>query len=271
MVTEAAESTTPMLSTRKFATNRRTGPRIPGIKLNCARLFFERYHDLLRPGGRLVSIIDDGILSGRDYKWFRDFLRRKYLVRAIVSLPGDAFQRSKARVKTSYLVLEKRRSEGEQQPAVFMYACRYVGNDDPSRERTLPQDRIIREAARGEIQKVLDEYTAFVSGQGDQSFIVPPQRLDDRLDVKHCLMQTGRMSPEWSGEGINVLKVSDVASPKNFPEDDILDCRAYDGTATYLRVRYDGRAEAGEEIEPAETNHSKLTCCLWGRVPIERA
>ena len=223
-----------------------------------ALLFFERYHDLLSPGGRLVSIIDDGILSGKEYKWFRDFLRRKYLVRAIVSLPGDAFQRSKARVKTSYLVLEKRRSEGEQQPAVFMYACRYVGNDDPSRERTLPQDRIIREAAREEIQKVLDEYTAFLSGQGDQNFIVPPQKLDDRLDVKHCLMQTGHMSTEWYGSGINVLKVSDVASPKTFPGDDIIDCRAYDGTVTYLRVRYDGQAEAGGEIEPAETQHSKL-------------
>jgi type I restriction enzyme M protein len=57
-------------------------------------MFFERYHDVMKAGGRLISIIDDGILSGETYADFRDFLRSRFLIRAVVSLPGDAFQRS---------------------------------------------------------------------------------------------------------------------------------------------------------------------------------
>ncbi|MGH2639258.1 MAG: HsdM family class I SAM-dependent methyltransferase, partial [Rhabdochlamydiaceae bacterium] len=79
-----------------------TGSRIKlRSNLRSNLMFFERYHDLLNPSGRIVSVIDDGILSGSDYKWFRDFLRQRFIVRAVISLPGDAFQRSQARVKTS--------------------------------------------------------------------------------------------------------------------------------------------------------------------------
>ena len=46
-------------------------------------LFAERYRDLLRVGGKLVTVIDDGILSGDDYKWFRDKLREWFLIRAV--------------------------------------------------------------------------------------------------------------------------------------------------------------------------------------------
>ena len=67
------------------------------------------------------------------------------MVKAVVSLPGDAFQRSEARVKTSLIVLEKRRageaSSIEEDPSIFMYACRYVGIDDPKRRRWMPGRR----------------------------------------------------------------------------------------------------------------------------------
>ena len=52
-------------------------------------MFFERYHHYLKPGGRLVSVIDDGFLNGNRYRWFRDMLRKLYIVKAVVSLPGD--------------------------------------------------------------------------------------------------------------------------------------------------------------------------------------
>lgn len=227
-------------------------------KFRSSLLFFERYHDLLRPGGRLVSVIDDGILSGRDYRWFRDVLRQKYLIRAVISLPGDAFQRSRARVKTSFLVLEKREHPGEDQPAVFMYGCRYVGNDDPSRERTLPNDRIIQENARAEIREVIEEFTRFQAGEGDVRYVVPPDRVTERLDVKHCLMTTGHMSATWEEHGVRVLPLEEIVTPKDFPAEDVIDAQNSDEPVTYLIVRYDGRATAGEEIEPSNTQHSRL-------------
>ena len=90
-------------------------------------MFFEMYHHYLRPGGRLVSVIDDGFLSGGNYRWFREQLRRLYIVKAVISLPGDAFQRSEARVKTSFVVLEKRRakegSDTDGDHSIYMHPC----------------------------------------------------------------------------------------------------------------------------------------------------
>ena len=72
--------------------------------LQSRMMFIERYHDLLKVGGRMITVIDDGTLSGRNYKWFRKFIRERFIIKAVASLPGDAFQRSKARVKTSLLI-----------------------------------------------------------------------------------------------------------------------------------------------------------------------
>jgi type I restriction enzyme M protein len=71
-------------------------------------MFMERYRDLLVEGGRLLTVIDDGLLAGDDFSHVRDFIRNEFLIRGVISLPGDAFQRSGARAKTTVLYLEKR-------------------------------------------------------------------------------------------------------------------------------------------------------------------
>ena len=93
-------------------------------------MFMERYRDLLIEGGRLLTVIDDGMLAGDDFGNVRDFLRREFLIRGVISLPGDAFQRSGARAKTTILYLEKRKKGETGQPAAFVFECRYVGLDD---------------------------------------------------------------------------------------------------------------------------------------------
>ncbi len=131
-------------------------------------LFIERYAQVLKPGGRMVTVIDDGILSGDKYAWFRDKLRSWFLIKAVVSLPGDAFQRSNARVKTSYVVLERRTTAAQVNPPVFMYPCRYVGNDDPKRQRPRAGDAELRRLALQEIDDVMAEFERFQEGRGDQ-------------------------------------------------------------------------------------------------------
>jgi len=60
-----------------------------------------------------------------------------YEAKAVISLPGDAFQRSEARAKTSFIVFEKRGpGRGmDDAPSIFMYPCRHVEIDDPKRRR----------------------------------------------------------------------------------------------------------------------------------------
>lgn len=232
----------------------------PKASVKSSIMFFERYYDLLKVGGRLISIIDDGLLSGRDYEDFRYFLRSKFLIKAVISLPGDAFQRSKARVKTSFIVLEKRNpDENPSQPPVFMYACKYVGNDDPSRQRTLPNDYEVQEKARKEIEEVINHYEQFQSGNGDPDYIVQPDRIQDRLDVKYCLYSQRRIAEEWGSKGYQVLRLGDLMMEKDYSDSDsVVITKDNNEFVIPIIVRYTGDVDVGDEVRASDTSYSIL-------------
>ena len=100
-------------------------------------MFLERYHDLLKPGGKLLTVIDESVLNsegqGKAMQKFRVWLRSKYIVRAIVSLPHNTFINADAGVKTSVLYLTKRCPD-EIQPPVFMAISNDVGHNDAGRK-----------------------------------------------------------------------------------------------------------------------------------------
>ncbi|MGC8339731.1 N-6 DNA methylase [Cronobacter sakazakii] len=231
-------------------------------------MFMERYYDVLKKGGKLLTVIDDGILNGKDYAWFRDWLREKFIINAVISLPGDAFQRSMARVKTSILILSKKYSEEETQPDVFMYPCIYVGIDDPARSRTLPIDAYNKQKAQEEIAYVVKQYNEFQNGQGDCKYIVDANKVFDRLDVKHCLMHVGSNIDKWKNLGFKIVNIIDALEPKTFLEDEVIECSEHSASETPLIVRYDGSAEAGTTIFPADTQHNKLYRVSEGDVVI---
>lgn len=242
---------------------------LPGLKSSI--MFIERYYDLLKPGGRLVTVIDDSILGGERDSRVRDFIRAKFLVRAVVSLPGDAFQRSQARVKTSIVVLEKKAADNQEQPPVFMYYCTKVGVDDVARQRVLPADEIARERAGQEIETVMDLYTAFKNGEERASaWAVQPEKLAGRLDVKACLPQVGRRVTAWEEAGLTVVTADAMLEPGFLPEEDgeedVAVARASDlivaadtsEEVTHLRVRYDGFAEPGDTIVASDSKYRTL-------------
>lgn len=229
----------------------------PRTSIRSSLLFAERYRDLLRVGGRLVTIIDDGILSGDDYKWFRDKLREWFLIRAVISLPGDAFQRSNARVKTSYLIAEKRDPKRKQdQPPVFMYPCRHVGIDDQKRQRERAGDSEARRLAEEEIKVVIAAHEKFLDGDVIE-YSVPPDRVADRLDVKNCLMSPGRSIALWKKAGFRVLPLSEAVEERKYDEDDIIG-KDHLEPVRVLVVRYEGYAESIGEILPGDGSYSKL-------------
>lgn len=237
----------------------RSADGAPRQSLITRHMFIERYRDLLKPGGRLITVIDDGTLSGTDYSWFRDFIRSSFIIKAVISLPGDAFQRSKARVKTSLLIAEKRDPAApDDQPAVFMYPARYIGIDDSARQRALPIDKINREKANDEIAEILEEFQRFESGAPNQKYVVPPDRVRNRLDVKNCLMQSGRLVNQWLENGVTVQNLDQVVRPREFADDEIIVTRDYDEQVTPLVVRYEGYAEADEPIVASDSKYARL-------------
>ena len=102
---------------------------VGGSKARSNVLFLERYRDLLKDNGELLTVIDDTILNGVQGKEFRKFIRENFIIRQVISLPFNAFFRAQANIKTSILHLRRKRI-GENQGDVFMAITNNVGHDD---------------------------------------------------------------------------------------------------------------------------------------------
>ncbi len=71
-------------------------------------LFLEKGIKLLRPQGRMLIVIPQGIFSNESYNYVRDFLHSEAEIRAIVSLPTHTFVQSGVQtVKTCVLYVQK--------------------------------------------------------------------------------------------------------------------------------------------------------------------
>jgi type I restriction enzyme M protein len=214
----------------------------PSLRSNV--MFLERYHDLLRPGGKLITVIDDTLLASGDFGYARDFIRSHFHVRAIISLPGDTFRRSGSRVKTSVLLLEKKQRLDEPQPACFAFFSEHLGVDDLVPRASAKDIEEARRRATVETEAIIAGYAAYLNGEKGP-LVLPPDRLADRLDLKFCVPMFGRMAPRWRRKGITVKPLSecvrlvrDIMEPHKHPQTEFALIKVtYDGLCTVERVR----------------------------------
>jgi type I restriction-modification system DNA methylase subunit len=82
-------------------------------------------------GGKLLIVIDEGILNTDDYKDLRQFIRKHFYVKAIVSLTTDTFVPvSNTSTKTSILyAIRKEDPDAIQQEPIFFAHVAKVGID----------------------------------------------------------------------------------------------------------------------------------------------
>jgi type I restriction enzyme M protein len=216
-------------------------------------MFLERYWNLLEEGGRLLTVIDDSVLSGKKYNFVRDFIREKFVIRGIVSLHGDAFRRAGARAKTSVLYLTRRTNDSETQPSIFVYESLFIGRDDVV-PRTPPS---VAEKARqaavdeiGEIRAAFDQYMQGKKGP----WLVPPDRLGGRLDAKFLRpWSAGQLEPQWKAAGATAERLEELVEPVE--EEIKLDPDTY---YDFLRVTYEGYSERGERRLGREVGYNRL-------------
>ncbi len=99
-------------------------------------LFCERVSQFLKPGtGKSVIVLPDGLLTNSTLVGFRRWLIEHFQLLAVISLPNEAFQHSKAQVKASVLYL-RRRAEKEvpnKAELVFMALPSNIGYDSRGR------------------------------------------------------------------------------------------------------------------------------------------
>lgn len=96
-----------------------------------AVLFIDRCLQLLRPGGRLMIVLPDGVLCNSGDRYVREYIMGvkdektgqfaggKAIVKAVISLPSDTFKLSGTGAKTSILYLQKRKARDDK-PEQFL-------------------------------------------------------------------------------------------------------------------------------------------------------
>lgn len=92
-------------------------------------LFLFRNHQLLKPGGQILVVVDDTILNGETCQTVRNWLLKHFVVLGIHSLPFNAFFKAKANIKTSAIHLKKKEAAGDVQGHVFMSVSNNIGHD----------------------------------------------------------------------------------------------------------------------------------------------
>lgn len=146
------------------------------MSIDPAVIFIDRCLQLLKPGGRLLIIVPDGVLCNSGDRYVREYIMGKKdeetgqfhggkaIVKAVISLPQDAFKLSGTGAKTSILYLQKRKSrkdepthfEDEPQTDVFMGVADSLGyevkNNVEDYSKGLPNDlaAIVGAYVRGE-------------------------------------------------------------------------------------------------------------------------
>jgi len=102
-------------------------------------------------GGKLLTILDEGILNTDNYKHVRDYLKSHFYIKAIISLTRDAFVPvSKTSTKTSILyAIKKTDLTAIQKEPIFFAHVDKVGVDTKGKE------------CENHLDKILEEYFAF--------------------------------------------------------------------------------------------------------------
>lgn len=87
-------------------------------------ILLDRELALLRPGGRLMMVVPDHVVSGGGFsELFREELQRQYELVAVIDLPIETFAQAGTRTKTSVVYLRKPRSAGERSRTHLFMGC----------------------------------------------------------------------------------------------------------------------------------------------------
>jgi type I restriction enzyme M protein len=163
-----------------------TGSTKPAQSAKSNVLFLARYHDLLEAGGRLAIVLDNSMLNSSSFAKHRLWLRKHYLLRAVIGLPKYSFIQAGAGGVTSILYLEKRSDKKQKQPPVFARSVQYTGISKSGKE-----------ISQNDLPDVLEEWRAFEktgklylkggreidSDESDELFLIDPSKITDRIDV----------------------------------------------------------------------------------------
>ena len=196
-------------------------------------LFLERYLDWLAPGGVLVAIVPDSVLTNKAvFSDLRQGLASSVQIQSVTSLPAVTFGVAGTSTKTSILHLKKAPNRGAIRHKVYFGICKNIGFDVATRGSqrhkvtTGPSDLpvILREIV-GETPTTIGRFINFSSDEPrwDATFHAGlPDRVQRKLDecgdeavrVKDvAVLCNDRIDPRRFGTpAFQYIEISDIDS-----------------------------------------------------------
>lgn len=134
--------------------------RKPLSKADPAILFLDRNLQLLKPGGRLLIILPDGIISSKRYEYVSTYLLAKAELVSVVSLPKQTFAMAGTAAKTSFIYLRKKSATVKPHKSRFLAVARHVGF---MKKGTV----MVSDPKGNDLEKISEEYSTYSRSQRD--------------------------------------------------------------------------------------------------------
>lgn len=158
--------------------------------VNSNVLSLEIYRDLLRPHGKLITVMDESVLNSYSGRYYRRFIKKHFIIKAIISLPQNSFVNADANVKTSILYLVKKETEDEEQGDVFMAISENIGHTESGKSDLKNTDllkiynyshKVINEKVGKTILEKYFEYeeNGSLDKNDDSAFILKKEELEE--------------------------------------------------------------------------------------------
>ena len=180
--------------------------RFPG-RLDSEVLFMERYLDWLAPGGHLIAIVPDSILTNQGV--FED-LRRGIAdavdLITVVSLPAVTFGAAGTNTKTSVLHLRKKESGNGKSHRTAFGICQDIGFTVATRAN----QRTKAVHGPGDLPGILDELVAAPAKPQAVKWIENATDLE-RWDAQHHASLSTEIEQRLNRKNESDLRVADVA------------------------------------------------------------
>lgn len=114
----------------------------------------ERCFQFLKPGGKLAIVLPDGLLKNKNSKYVRKWVENVAEIKAVISLPEEAFQSFGAMVKTSLCIFQKL-PEGatlDKEKEALLVEIENVGYDATGRSKNGSEVNAVAELFHKEVK-----------------------------------------------------------------------------------------------------------------------
>lgn len=243
--------------------------------VNSELALLDRCLTLLKPGGRLVIVLPDSVVSAKGmYEQFRNELIKTCEIKAVVELPAVTFAQAGTRTKTVVLYIRKVKPEISK---IFMAVCNDIGYT--VKERTGVPVKISE--GTNEMKRVAEEYINYCHHKGGKPeilscepsvAIVPYHNLIDNV-LNPSFYNVDRLSildtlANLNSNGYQLKKLGDLAEfvtkeRKSYYADEeikhisVLHVNS-DGTIDFRQVKDFVPVSKGRACEPGDVIFSRI-------------